>query len=80
MTTQTIKENIARATELANQLRQAIAAINHAACKEMSNKEKERLSTTEEALLSEMVTPNIHAATELYGRLVGLDNIYNKEA
>ncbi|MFA1562598.1 hypothetical protein [Aliivibrio fischeri] len=80
MTTQTIKENIAHATELANQLRQAIAAINHSACEAMSNKEKESLSTTEEALLSEMVTPNIHAATELYGRLVGLDNIYNKEA
>ncbi|MGN2673453.1 hypothetical protein [Aliivibrio fischeri] len=80
MTTQTIKENIAHATELANQLRQAIATINHAACEEMSNKEKEKLSTTEEALLSEMVTPNIHAATELYGRLVSLNNIYNGEA
>lgn len=78
MTTQTIKENIAHATELANQLRQAIATINHAACEEMNN--KENLSTTEEALLSEMVTPNIYAATELYGRLVSLNNIYNREA
>ncbi len=80
MTTQTIKESIAHATELANQLRQAIAKINRAACEEMSNKEKENLSTTEEALLSEMITPNIHTATELYGRLVGLNSIYNKEA
>lgn len=80
MATQTIKESIAHATNLANQLRIAISEINSAACQEIHNKEKQALSSTEEMLLSEMVMPHIHTATELYGRLVGLDNIYNKEA
>ncbi len=79
MTTQIIKEKINQATELANQLRKVILEINTAACNEMSRKEKESLSATEEMLLSEMIVPRINAATELYGHLVGLDNIYNKE-
>lgn len=79
MTTPTIKEKIGQAAELANQLRQAIFEINSAVCDEMTNKERQGLSATEEMLLSEMIMPSASAATELLGRLVGLDNIYNAE-
>ena len=79
MTTQTIKEKINQATELANQLRKVILEINSAACNETSRKESQRLSATEEMLLSEMITPNIGAANELHSRFVGLNNIYNAE-
>ena len=80
MTTQIIKEKINQATELADQLRKAMLEINSAACEEMTRKEKESLSATEEMLLSEMVAPSIRTASELHGRLTCLDNIYNGEA
>ena len=79
MTTQIIKEKINQATELADQLRKIMLEINSAACEEMARKEKEKLSATEEMLLSEMIAPSIRTASELYGRLTCLDNIYNGE-
>ncbi|WP_139078881.1 hypothetical protein [Aliivibrio logei] len=80
MTTQIIKEKINQATELADQLRKIMLEINSAACEEMTRKEKESLSATEEMLLSEMIAPSIRTASELHGRLTCLDNIYNGEA
>ncbi|MGR6860796.1 hypothetical protein ACU5EH_21150 [Aliivibrio salmonicida] len=80
MTTQIIKEKISHATELANQLRKVMFEINSAACEEMTRKEKESLSATEEMLLSEMIAPSIRTVSELHGRLTCLDNIYNGEA
>ncbi|WP_165367230.1 hypothetical protein [Aliivibrio finisterrensis] len=80
MTTQIIKEKIHQATELADQLRKIMLEINSAACEEMTRKEKESLSATEEMLLSEMIAPSIRSASDLYGRLTCLDSIYNGEA
>lgn len=80
MTTQTIKESIAYATELTNQLRHAIHQLNDAVCEEMSNKEKQGISSTEEMLLSNMILPNLTLTVDLYGHLAGIDGIYNGEA
>ncbi|MFA0155395.1 hypothetical protein [Vibrio sp. 10N.261.46.A3] len=80
MTSKTIKKDIAHATELAKQLRQAMFDINAHLCDEMKVKNQRGESATEETLMHEMVLQKSGLATDLYGHMVMLDNIYNEDA
>ena len=78
MTTKQIKNDIAETIELSIKLRDMIGNLHQNVCQEMSKKEKQDEPTTEEQLLSEIMTPMISDATQLLGKMSMLDNIYNK--
>lgn len=78
MTTKQIKNDIAETIELSIKLRDMIGNLHQNVCQEMSKKEKQDEPTTEEQLLSEIMTPMISDATQLLGKVAMLDNIYNK--